>query len=71
MSAAEAKKLELFEWLANLHDEKLIEELVAWKEGHERISIDDYNREIDEAEAEIERGEYYTQEEVERRAKSW
>ena len=71
MSAAEVKKLELFEWLANLHDEEMIEKLLALKETQERISIERYNREIEEAEGEIDRGEYFMQEEVERRSKSW
>ncbi len=30
----------------------------------ERISVEQYNKELDEAEAQIERGEYYTHEEV-------
>jgi hypothetical protein len=36
-----------------------------------RISIEQYNKELDEAEAEIERGEFYTQEQVEEMSKSW
>jgi predicted transcriptional regulator len=36
-----------------------------------RISIEQYNRELDEAEAEIERGEFYTQEQVEEEMKKW
>jgi predicted transcriptional regulator len=36
-----------------------------------RISIEQYNRELDEAEAEIERGEFYTQEQVKEISKSW
>jgi hypothetical protein len=36
-----------------------------------RISIEQYNRELEEAEARITRGEFYTQEEVERMAKEW
>ena len=35
------------------------------------ISIEQYNKEIDEAIARVEAGEYYTQEEVERMAKEW
>ncbi len=35
------------------------------------ISIEQYNRELDEAEAEIDRGEFYSQEEVEKMAKKW
>lgn len=37
----------------------------------ERISIEQYNRELDESIAQIERGEFYTQEEVEKMAKEW
>ena len=36
-----------------------------------RISIEQYNRELDEADARIERGEFFTQEEVEKMAKEW
>ena len=41
------------------------------KVSTERISIEQYNKEIDEAEREIENGNYYTQEEVEKRAEEW
>jgi predicted Zn-dependent protease len=37
----------------------------------ELISIEQYNRELDESIAQIERGECYTQEEVEKMAKEW
>lgn len=37
----------------------------------ERISIEQYNRELDESIAQIKRGEFYTQEEVEKMAKEW
>lgn len=40
-------------------------------EGTGRISIEQYNREIDEAMAEVERGEVYTHEEVVKMSKSW
>src|SRR5688500_4508389 len=36
-----------------------------------RISIEQYNKEIDEAMEEYERGEFYTQEEVEEMSKKW
>jgi hypothetical protein len=36
-----------------------------------RISIEQYNRELDEAEARVKQGEFYTQDEVERMAKGW
>jgi len=35
------------------------------------ISIEQYNKEIDEAIARVEAGDYFTQEEVERMAKDW
>lgn len=41
------------------------------KQDTERISIDQYNKEIDEALEQIKRGEVYTQEEVEKMAKEW
>ena len=36
-----------------------------------RISIEQYNKEIDEALEEVERGEFYTQAEVEKMSKDW
>ena len=36
-----------------------------------RISIEQYNRELEEAEARIDRGDFFTQEEVEKMAKEW
>ena len=41
------------------------------EEISDRISIEQYNKEIDESIAQIERGEFYTQEEVEKMAKEW
>lgn len=38
-------------------------------EGH--ISVEQYNRELDEAEARVKQGEYYTQDDVEKMAKGW
>jgi predicted transcriptional regulator len=36
-----------------------------------RISIEQYNRELDEAEAEIDRGEFITHEELKKQMKTW
>lgn len=36
-----------------------------------RISIDQYNRELEEAEAEIDRGEFITHEEFKKQMKAW
>ena len=41
------------------------------KEASDRLSIEQYNKELDEAEAEIERGESYTHEEVVKMSKQW
>lgn len=38
-------------------------------EGH--ISIEQYNRELDEAEARVKGGEFFTHEEVKKMAKKW
>jgi predicted transcriptional regulator len=37
----------------------------------QRISIEQYNKEIDEALAEVEAGNYITQKEMERKAANW
>mgnify|MGYP000592629791 FL=1 len=41
------------------------------KVSSERISIEQYNKEIDESIAQIERGEFYTHQEVGERIKQW
>lgn len=71
MSTTQIEKLELLEWMASLQDEEIISKLKQWKENHQRVSLDQYNLEIEEADAAIDRGEFYTQDEVEQRAKSW
>ncbi len=40
-------------------------------ENMQRISIEQYNKEIDEALAEVEAGNYITQKEMERKAANW
>ncbi len=40
-------------------------------EDTDRISIEQYNKEIDEALAEVEAGSYITQDEMEKRAAKW
>lgn len=41
------------------------------KEIAERISIEQYNKELDEAEKQIEAGNFITQEELEKEMKKW
>jgi len=45
--------------------------LEADSKNDKRVSIEQYNIELDEAEARIEAGEYYTQDEVEEMAQKW
>lgn len=40
-------------------------------EDNDRVSIEQYNKEIDEALAEVEAGNYITQDEMEKRATKW
>lgn len=49
----------------------VIKSYVKLKEQPQRVSLEQYNNEIDEAMARIDAGKYLTQEEVEREAKSW
>ena len=66
-----AQKLELLEWLASLQDKALINELMKWKEEHQRIGVEQYNQELEEADTEIDRGEYLTHEEAIKEIRSW
>ena len=59
---ADSRFLRLVNALAKTYQEE---------ETTERISIEQYNKEIDESIAQIERGEFHTQEEVEKMAKEW
>lgn len=59
------------EWLATVHDKKVIKELSKWKEDHQRISIEQYNIELDKADSEIDRGEYLTHQQAVNQIRSW
>lgn len=51
---------------------RAIKQMVAYGLNRdEYISIEAYNKELDEAEREIDRGDSYSQQEVERMAKAW
>ena len=71
MSDAQIQKLELLEWLASLQDQSLIGELMKWKEEHQRVSIEQYNKELEEANARIEAGKSIAHEDVEEESESW
>ena len=71
MSDTQIKKLELLEWLASLQDKYLIGELVKWKEQHQHISLEQYNKEIEEADAQIDAGNYLSHDEALKEIRSW
>jgi hypothetical protein len=50
---------------------KFLEEMGVEYQTSERQSLEEYNQEIDEAEAEIERGEFVTAEDLKKEAISW
>ncbi len=75
---AKALDRELFQYILQLDEaekKSVLQMLKTFLKGREgnvsHISIEQYNKEIDEAIARVEAGEYYTQEEVETMAKAW
>lgn len=73
---AKALERELFQYILQLDEaekKSVLQMLKTFLKGREkkRINIEQYNKEIDEAIARVEAGDYYTQEEVERMAKDW
>jgi len=71
MSSIQTDKLELLEWMATLRDKNLIRELVEWKRSHQRVSIDQYNAELEQADREIDQGDFLTHEEALKEIRSW
>jgi len=57
--------------LTTVQKESLLSVIKSIVAPGERISIEQYNKEIDEAVARVDAGEFYTQEEVEKMAKEW
>jgi len=69
---------ELFQEILKLDEtekQSVLQMLKAFLKGREnktdRISIEQYNREIDEAIARVESGDFFSNEEVERMSKDW
>lgn len=72
METLAARKYAIIEKVMLLNDEELTElETSLIKFSESPISVEQYNREIYEAEAEIDRGEFYSQDDVEKMAKKW
>ena len=71
-----AEKTALIKRLEKINDISLIRVLkhmvdFGLQSSEERISLEQYNKELDQAEAEMDQGEFYTQNEVEKMAKKW
>ena len=57
--------------LSLVQKESILSVIKSFVIPHERVSVDQYNKEIDEAVARVESGEFYTQEEVKKMSKEW
>jgi hypothetical protein len=70
-----AEKARLIKELPQLEDLTLLRAIKAilhyGLKNEGRISIEQYNRELDEAEAEIDRGEFITHEDFKKQMKAW
>ena len=75
---ASSLEKELFKYILQLDEaekKSVLEMLKTFLKGKivegKRVSIEQYNKEIDEAIAEVEAGSFYTFEEVEKMSKDW
>jgi hypothetical protein len=75
---AKALEQELFQYFLQLDEaekKSVLQMLKTFVKGREkkavRINIEQYNKEIDEAIARVEAGEFYTHDEVEGMSKEW
>ena len=66
-------QLELIEMLLNTKKEAVLDKvrILLEEEQPKRVSIEQYNKELDEAEADIEAGNYYTTDEARKIASQW
>ena len=70
----EARKYEFIQKLFNVNEtlfEKLEKVISKAAKEPQRISLEQYNKEIDESIAQIERGEFYTHQEMKERIGQW
>jgi predicted transcriptional regulator len=75
---SKALERELLQYILQLDEaekKSVLQMLKTFLKGREkkipRITVEQYSKEIDEAIARVEAGEYYTHEEVERMSKDW
>jgi len=78
MSMAKALDQEMYNYFMQLNEaekKSVIQMLKTFLKGRseksERVTIEQYNSELEEAEAEFERGEYTTHEELRKEIKKW
>jgi len=64
------EKVKLINWLTE-QDEAVIEQLIRWKQEHTAVSVEEYNDDLDRAEAAINRGKFISHEEAVKRIGSW
>lgn len=57
--------------LTPMQKESLLSVIKSFVIPRERVSLEQYNKEIDEAVARVEAGDFYTQDEVEKMSKEW
>lgn len=72
----QAEKSALIKRLEQINDQSLIKALkhmmdFGLREMEGQISIEQYNRELDEAEAEMDRGEYISHDDLKEQMKKW
>jgi len=67
----QAEKYSVIEALTKVNDINLIQKVKDILKQENRISIEQYNKELDEADAEIDRGEFTTHQELKREMKEW
>ena len=67
----QAEKYSVIEALTKVNDINLIQKVKDMLKQENSISIEQYNKELDEADAEIDRGEFTTHQELKREMKEW
>lgn len=67
----QTEKLNFIQWLVNVKDSKVINELVEWQKSKSRISVEEYNTELELADHEIEKGNFMSHQEAKDEISSW
>lgn len=70
MSTKESK-LELIEWLVGIEDDSTIAALVSMMKDQKRITVEEYNHQLDAAEERVAAGSYVSQEELKSESREW